>query len=75
MDFVKEALKTEAKYIGLIGSKVKHVFIKNSLIQDGFSEEEINRIYGKYDAVHLSLYFLFFAKIRLFLLVMIQCAE
>ena len=28
------------------GSKVKHVFIRNSLIQDGFSEEEINRIYG-----------------------------
>ena len=46
LDFVKEALKTEAKYIGLIGSKVKHVFIRNSLIQDGFSEEEINRIYG-----------------------------
>ena len=46
LDFVKEALKTGAKYIGLIGSKVKHIFIKNSLIQDGFSEEDISRIYG-----------------------------
>ena len=46
LEFVKESLRTGAKYIGLIGSKVKHVFIKNSLIQDGFSEEDINRIYG-----------------------------
>ena len=46
LDFVKEALKTKAKYIGLIGSKIKHIFIKNSLKEEGFSEEEINKIYG-----------------------------
>lgn len=46
LDFVREALKTKAKYIGLIGSKVKHIFIKNSLIKEGFSEETINKVYG-----------------------------
>ena len=46
LDFVKDALKTDAKYIGLIGSRVKHVFIRNSLREEGFSDEEIDKIYG-----------------------------
>ena len=46
LDFVKEALKTKAKYIGLIGSKIKHIFIKNALKEEGFTDEIINKIYG-----------------------------
>ncbi len=46
LEFVKAALKTDAKYIGLIGSKVKHVFIKGSLKEAGYSKEEISKIYG-----------------------------
>lgn len=46
LDFVREAIKTDAKYIGLIGSKVKHLFIKNTLRSEGISEETINSIYG-----------------------------
>ena len=46
LDFVRQALKTEAKYIGLIGSKIKHAFIKNSLLKEGFTDRDIDRIYG-----------------------------
>lgn len=45
-EFVKSALQTNAKYVGLIGSKVKHVFIKKSLKEEGFSDEQISKIYG-----------------------------
>ncbi len=46
LEFVKAALRTEAKYIGLIGSKVKHAFIKKSLEDAGFTNEQRDKIYG-----------------------------
>lgn len=46
MEFVKEVLKTKAKYIGVIGSQSKQIFVRESLLEDGFSEKDIRRIYG-----------------------------
>lgn len=46
LEFVKNALRTDAKYIGLIGSKAKHVFIRKALKEEGFSDEQIAKIYG-----------------------------
>ena len=44
--FVKRAIKTKAKYIGLIGSKTKQIFVRETLTKEGFTDEEIKRIYG-----------------------------
>lgn len=44
--FVKKAIKTKAKYIGLIGSRTKQIFVRETLAKDGFTDEEIKKIYG-----------------------------
>ena len=46
LEFVKEVLKTKARYIGTIGSRKKQIFLREELLQDGFSAEDIKRIYG-----------------------------
>jgi xanthine dehydrogenase accessory factor len=46
LEFVKEVLKTKARYIGVIGSQKKQIFVRETLLKEGFSEEDIKRIYG-----------------------------
>jgi xanthine dehydrogenase accessory factor len=41
-----QALKTEAVYIGMIGSKRKCETIYKALLADGFSQEDIQRVHG-----------------------------
>jgi xanthine dehydrogenase accessory factor len=43
-DFEAEAfaLKSEAPYIGVIGSRTKHAFVRKRLLEAGFSREEID---------------------------------
>ncbi|MDR1318769.1 MAG: XdhC family protein [Treponema sp.] len=43
-DFDAEAfaLKSDAPYIGVIGSRTKHAFVREKLLEAGFGEEEIN---------------------------------
>ena len=43
---LREALKTNAAYIGMIGSKRKRDFIYKSLIMEGFSIDDLNRVYS-----------------------------
>ncbi len=47
LDFaaVRAALKTPARYIGLIGSKRKREVLFGNLRQEGFSEEDLARLY------------------------------
>lgn len=40
----KQILKSDAFYIGVIGSKNKNKTIKEKLLTDGFSEEELNKV-------------------------------
>ena len=40
----KQVLKTEAAYIGVIGSSSKNKVIREKLLVDGYSENEINRV-------------------------------
>lgn len=40
----KQVLKSEAAYIGVIGSSSKNKVIREKLLTDGYSEEEINRV-------------------------------
>jgi xanthine dehydrogenase accessory factor len=40
----KQALKTDAAYIGVIGSSSKNKVIREKLLVDGYSENEINRV-------------------------------
>ena len=39
-------LKTKARYIGTIRSRKKQTFLREELLRDGFSAEDIKRIYG-----------------------------
>lgn len=41
-----QALRTEACYIGLIGSRTKLGKTKQRLLEDGFSEEDFNRVHA-----------------------------
>ena len=43
---LQQALKTKAGYIGLMGSKRKSIVLLESLSQDGFSKEDINRVHS-----------------------------
>jgi xanthine dehydrogenase accessory factor len=43
---LREALKTDARYIGMIGSKRKRDFIYKSLIMEGFTIDDLNRVYS-----------------------------
>ena len=44
LDAVKAALRTEARYIGLLGSRRKKALLHKSLEEAGFSREDISRI-------------------------------
>jgi xanthine dehydrogenase accessory factor len=44
LDAVKAALRTPARYIGLLGSKRKKGLLFNALKESGFSPEDINRV-------------------------------
>ncbi len=46
IEAVKQVLKTEAKYIGLIGSTHKQLFARRELIKAGFTMDDLARIYG-----------------------------
>jgi len=46
MTVLAQALKTNAKYIGMIGSKNKTGIIFGKLLKQGFSIEDINRVYS-----------------------------
>ena len=41
---LKAALRTEAGYIGLLGSKRKKALLFDTLRKDGFSQEDVNRV-------------------------------
>lgn len=43
-DVQKFALKTPAKYIGVIGSRRKHAAVTQALLQEGFSQTDIDRV-------------------------------
>lgn len=45
-DVLGQVIKTNAKYIGMIGSKKKRDFIYNSLLNEGCTNEELNRVYS-----------------------------
>lgn len=45
-DVLVQALRTDASYIGLIGSRTKLAKTKERLLRDGFSEDDFNRVYA-----------------------------
>jgi len=45
LDAVKASLRTEARYIGLLGSRRKKALLFKALADAGFSQEEINRVH------------------------------
>lgn len=44
-DILAQALETNAKYIGMIGSKTKRSFIYNQLKDEGYSQSELDRVF------------------------------
>lgn len=46
IDFAKTVLKSNCKYLGVIGSTTKHKSIRKTLVNDGFTDEQISKIYG-----------------------------
>ncbi len=44
-DVLAQALRTDAGYIGMIGSRKKRDVIYNSLRDEGFSESDLKRVY------------------------------
>lgn len=45
-EVLAEALKTNAKYIGMIGSKTKIQFVYEKLREEGFNEEDLKRVHS-----------------------------
>lgn len=45
-DVLAQALKTDAKYIGMIGSKTKREFVYNLLIEEGFTKKDLERVHS-----------------------------
>ena len=45
-DVLAQALKTDAGYIGMIGSTKKRKGVYSSLLEDGFSQEDLQRVYS-----------------------------
>lgn len=41
-----QALETKAKYIGMIGSRSKRQFVYNKLLEEGFTQEDIDRVHS-----------------------------
>lgn len=52
-DVLAQALKTNAKYIGMIGSKTKVKYIFDKLLEEGFLQQEIDRTFAP---IGLSIY-------------------
>lgn len=46
IEFVKTVLKSDCRYLGVVGSLKKHKSINRTLLNAGFSDEEIGKIYG-----------------------------
>lgn len=44
LDAVRSALRTDAGYIGLMGSRRKKALLQNALAEQGFSEDDIDRV-------------------------------
>ncbi len=45
-DVLSQALKTDAKYIGMIGSSRKRNIIYEKLSEEGFTEDDLSRVYS-----------------------------
>jgi xanthine dehydrogenase accessory factor len=45
-EVLAQALKTKAKYIGMIGSKRKRNIIYGKLLDEGFTEEDLRRVHS-----------------------------
>ncbi|MFA9397908.1 MAG: XdhC family aldehyde oxidoreductase maturation factor [Clostridiaceae bacterium] len=45
-DVLSEALKTRAKYIGMIGSRTKIKKIFQDLLEEGYTKEDVKRVYS-----------------------------
>lgn len=45
-DVLAQALRTDAKYIGMIGSKTKRQFVYNELLAEGFTKEDLERVHS-----------------------------
>jgi xanthine dehydrogenase accessory factor len=45
-EVLAQALKTNCKYIGMIGSKKKRKFIYDELLKMGYAEQELNKVYS-----------------------------
>lgn len=43
---LEKVIRTDNKYIGMIGSKSKVAFVFNSMIEEGYNEEELKKIYS-----------------------------
>lgn len=46
IDFARTVINSKCKYLGVIGSVTKHKYVKKVLLQEGFDEKSINKIYG-----------------------------
>lgn len=44
LEALRSALRTDARYIGLVGSRRKRALLFKTLTDDGFSQEDINRV-------------------------------
>ncbi|MFZ5969223.1 MAG: XdhC family aldehyde oxidoreductase maturation factor [Bacillota bacterium] len=44
-DALAQTLRTDAKYIGMIGSRSKREYVYNSLLEEGFTSEDLERVY------------------------------
>lgn len=44
-DALAQMLRTDAKYIGMIGSRNKREYVYNSLLEEGFSYKDLERVY------------------------------
>lgn len=45
-DVLAQALKTNAKYIGMIGSKTKRQFVYEKLMEEGYAEADLARVHS-----------------------------
>jgi xanthine dehydrogenase accessory factor len=43
---VTQALKTEARYIGMMGSRRKKALVYKKLLEEGFTQADLDRIYS-----------------------------
>ena len=43
-DCIRFALRTQAKYIGVVGSRKKVKFVRETMLAEGFEEDDLNRL-------------------------------